>query len=212
MKQILTALVLTISMTGAFAADHDPQAIARLLPTAKMSLLEGIDHAERMSNRDPLKPNIAVATSAKFEVDHGQLMLSVYVIPEGLGLQPEQATLTEVVGAASAGLENLQVKVFADKEHIARSAVHMTLFQLSGHTLREVVERALMVKSGTPIDVRNPVVRNYRPVADVIIIDSYNQAQTVTIDLMDGETQVSATQQEFFAPLLRISDFDKFLR
>lgn len=174
-------LLGALTFTQAFAADHDPKNIIPLLKTAKMTLLEGIEYSEKTSG---------VATSAKFEVDNGKLMLSVYTIPEGFGVEPEKATLTEISGSADDDLTKLTAEVFADREHIARATVHMTLFQLSKLSLKEVIERALNEQCGTPIDVRNPIVRNHRPVADVIIVDEYQSVFTVTVDLLNGKTSV----------------------
>ncbi len=117
-------------------------------------------------------------------------MLSVYTVPEGLGVEPEKATLTEFGGAVSESPFKPSAEVFADKEHIARSAVHMTLFQQSRYTLAQVVLQALKQVPGIPIDVRNPMIRGKRPVADVVIVDSYEQAFTVTVDLLTGKTKI----------------------
>ena len=84
MKKIsLAVLVLSaFCFTKTFAGDHDPKVIIPLLKHAKMSLLEGIEYAEKKSG---------VTTSAKFEVEGGKLMLSIYTVPEGLAVEPEAA-------------------------------------------------------------------------------------------------------------------------
>lgn len=82
-------------------------------------------------------------TSAKYEVEDGKLMLSIYTVPEGLKGEPEKATLTEMSGKASAGTAGLKAEVFTDKEHIARATVHMTHFQLSKLSLKNVIRLAL---------------------------------------------------------------------
>jgi hypothetical protein len=183
MKNTFVALAVVLATVSAFAGNHDPKAIIPLLKGSKVSLLEGIDYAEKTSG---------VATSAKFEVSDDKLVLSVYTIPEGLGVEPEKATLTELSGPASEGASALAPEVFADKEHIARASVHMTLFQLSKFTLKEVIQKALRRQPGQAIDVRNPVVRNRRPVADVIIAtDCENEAAvTVSVDLLSGRTTI----------------------
>jgi hypothetical protein len=182
---LLLALTSALQLTSSHAADHDPKSIITLLKDSKMSLLEGIDYAERSSGP---------ATSAKFEVDGGRLILSVYTIPEGLEIEPEKATLTELGGVATESPFKPNTKVFADKEHIARASVHMTLFQLSPYSLKQVIQRALMRQPGTPIDVRNPMVRNQRPVADVIIVDFTLGVHTATVDLLNGKTTVVDSQ------------------
>ena len=170
-----------VSSIGTFAGDHDPKAIIPLLKSAKMSLLQGIDYAEKFSG---------VSTSAKFEVEDGKLMLSVYTVPEGLGVEPEKASLTEVSGDVGQAHFKPNVEVFTDKEHLARASVHMTLFQLSPFTLKQVINKALYFQKGTPIDVRNPTVRNHRPVADVVIVDD-DDVYTISVDLLSGCTQIT---------------------
>ena len=164
--------------TAAFGGNHDPKAIAAALPKATLSLLDGIAKSE--ASNGP-------ATSAKFEIDdNGQLVLSVYNVAEGLAVSPESATLMEVVYIATQAEPVASVEVFADKQHIARAASHMTLFQLSKLTLSEVVQAAISFRNGTPIDVRNPLVREHQPVADVIMLDSYNEPFIVTVNLANG--------------------------
>lgn len=183
MKTLFTVTFVLLTVTSVFAGNHDPAAIIPLLKDAKISLLDGISLAEKVSGP---------VTSAKFEVsDGGKLELSVYTVPEGFRIEPEKATLTELSGEAAQSPFKFAAEVFQDKEHIVRATVHMTLFQLSKHSLREVVERALSLKPGTPIDVRNPMVRNHRAVADVVIVDSYGQVYTVTVDVLTGQTRLS---------------------
>lgn len=178
-KLSVLSLMLLLAASSLRAADHDPKVIIPLLKDAKITLLEGIGYAEKTSG---------VVTSAKFEVDNGKLILSIYTIPEGLGVEPEKATLTELGGLATEDPFKPNVEVFADKEHIARASVHMTLFQLSPYTLKQIIGFALKKVPGTPIDVRNPRVRSRRAVADVIIADAKDDAHTVTVDLLTGAT------------------------
>ncbi len=131
------------------------------------------------------------AVSAKFEIDDaGRLILSVYNIPEGLAAAPEAATFTEVSYVAADANSTPAVEVFSDKEHIARSASHMTLFQLSRMTLEQVIVKAVRFKSGVPIDVRNPAVAGRRPVADVVLLDRRSQPFVVTVDLLTGKSSL----------------------
>jgi len=171
--------ILTLSALSytAFAADHDPRHIAAMLKDAKITLLQGIDQAERSSG---------AVTSAKFEIEDGKLNLSIYTVPEGLSSTPDAATLTELSGDSAATPFAPSAEVFADKEHIARASEHMVLFQLSRFTLKQVIQKALLVKAGTPIDVRDPTVRARHPVADVVIIGNDGAPTTVAVDLQSG--------------------------
>jgi hypothetical protein len=180
-KSILIFCAAVITGSIGLAADHDPNAIFALLKDSKTTLLEAIVYAE--ANSGP-------ATSAKFEVDDGKLMVSIYTIPEGLSVEPEKATLTELAGPASEGTQNLKADVFTDKEHIARASVHLTLLQLSRLNLKQILQIAVKRKPGTVIDIRNPMVRNKRPVADVILIDEDQRPATVTVDLLSGKSKL----------------------
>ena len=40
----------------------------------------------------------------------------------------------------------------------------------------------------TPIDVRNPMVRDRRAIADVVVINEKQKAFTITVDLLTGST------------------------
>jgi hypothetical protein len=177
MKQIIIVLATMLSLQT-FAGNHDPKAIIPLLEDAKISLKDGIAYAEKISGP---------ATSAKFEVEDGKLMISIYTIPEGLTVEPEKATLSELSGDAHDEVSKLGTEVFTDKEHIARASVHMTLFQLSKLTLTQVIDKALEFSPGTVIDVRNPMVRSHSAIADVIIVTADSKVNTVTVDLLSGK-------------------------
>jgi hypothetical protein len=173
-----TALIaMAFFATSAFAGEHDPKIIAGYLKDAKITLLGGIEFAEQKSGP---------ATSAKFEVEDGKLMLSIYTVPEGLGTDAENATLTELAGVATEPAFAPKSEVFADKAHIARASEHLVLMQISKLSLKEVVRAALKKAPGTPIDVRNPTVREKRPVADVVIIEKAGMPATVSVDLLSG--------------------------
>ena len=181
MKIILVTLVAALSCQIATAGDHAPEKIIPMLKGAKISLLDGITLAEKSG---------AVATSAKFEInDSGTLELSVYTVPEGLQIEAENATLTELSGDASQDKFTFHEKIFTDKEHIARAAVHMTIIQLSKLSLREILQIATAEKKGVAIDVRNPMVRNGVPVADVVMSLPNGQAATVSVNLATGSVQ-----------------------
>ena len=183
---ILTALTI-LSAFKSYAGGHDPRAIIDLMKNSNFSLLQGISLAEKTSGP---------ATSAKFEIgDDGKLVISIYTVPEGLGVEPEKATLTELSGDPKAVAVKLVPEVFTDKEHIARAAVHMTLFQLSKLSLKQTIEVALKNTSGNPIDIRNPMVRGKRPVADVIIYKATEDSfYSVTVDLLSGKSTAKKLQ------------------
>lgn len=179
---VLTVLAFVLVHNLAFAGGHDPKEIIPLLKNSKMTLIEAINYAEQTSG---------VVTSAKFEIsDDGKLAVSVYTVPEGLSVEPETATLTELSGDATEDLSKLGKEVFADKEHLTRASVHMTLFQLSKLSLKQVIAKAVKLRAGQAIDVRNPMMRNHRPVADVIIASDDQNVYVATVDLLNGRVRV----------------------
>jgi hypothetical protein len=166
---ILTALSVMLISSGVFAGNHDPKVIIPLLKDSKMTLVEGIEYAEKVSG---------IATSVKFEVVGGKLVLSVYTISEDLDIEAEKATLTELSGLVTES---------PFQSHIARASVHMTLFQPSSLTFIEGLNRVVALRGGIPFDVCNPIVRNRRPVAVVVIADVYGSALTVSFDPVSGK-------------------------
>jgi len=179
-RTIVAAMALLISAVAA-AAEHAPEKIIPKMKQARLSLMDGIALAEK---------NGAVATSAKFEITNsGVLQLSVYVVPEGLGREPEAVTLTELAGDTAQSPFKFETEVFQDKEHIARSAVHMTMFQLSRLSLKDVLKKANAVLGGVPIDVRNPRVRDGKPVADVTMALPNGASAVVRVDLISGQAR-----------------------
>lgn len=183
MRLLSTAIFIAVTASSAaFAGNHDPRAIAALLPQATLTLLEGIKISEATNGP---------ATSAKFEIDdENKLILSVYNIPEGLDVEPEAATLMEVTYVATDRKPVGTVAVFTDKEHIARAAAHMVLFKLSPLSLSDVLNRAVTKKAGIPIDVRNPNVRAGRAVAEVVLIGANGEPSTILVDLLAGTASV----------------------
>jgi hypothetical protein len=184
MKKMLLVQIIVLGSLSGFAGGNDPTAIMSQMKNAKISLVQGIELAEKTSG---------VVTSAKYEIgDDGKLSLSIYTVPEGLSVAPEKATLTELSGDPTAQPFKFAPEVFTDKEHIARASVHLTLFQLSPLSLKDVIKAALKKVSGTPIDVRNPMVLNKRPVAEVIIHDDSGDEDdfySVTVDLLNGKIE-----------------------
>jgi len=178
MRRAIVALSGLLFAAISVAGEHAPDKIIPKLKQARLSLIDGIKLAEKTG---------AVATSAKFELTNsGTLQLSVYVVPEGLNGEPEKATLSEVAGDATRSPFRFETEVFRDKEHIARSAVHMTMFQLSKLSLRDVLQKASEAGGGVPIDVRNPRVRDGKPVADVVMALPGGKSAVVRVDLSSG--------------------------
>src|SRR5215471_3537894 len=69
----LIGVILGVTGLPSRAEDQDPAALAKVLPQATVSLEQGIKASERAG-----KP-----ISAKFEIEHGALQLSVYTEKAG---------------------------------------------------------------------------------------------------------------------------------
>lgn len=174
----LLSIIFIFQLTSAFGASHDPEKIIALMPQSKYTLIEGIELAEKVSG---------IAVSAKFEVDNGKLMLSVYTVPEGLSVEPENATLTEVSWDATKETNNPTIKIFTDKEHIARAAAQMTLLKLSKFSLNEIINKVITQTGLNPIDVRNPAVVEHAAIAEVVVFNTNSKNYHLMLfDMAEG--------------------------
>lgn len=156
------ASVLASWSVCVLAADDakETQALLQELVKSKLSLLEGVQHAAK-SNGAPI--------SAKFELEDGKLSLSVYTAQKGLSVPPEKNVLEELSGSPE-GDWKPKVEVFKDVPHVSRSSEQLTLMALGKASLADVIERASKAQSGTVFSV-TPVIRNHRPVAELLIAD-----------------------------------------
>ena len=105
-----------------------------------------------------------------------QLMLSVYTAKQGRERDAEHNTLMELIGPATDATWKPETDVFADREHIARSAMHLTLLQLSRMSLSDAIKKAEAHQAGTPYSAI-PSVQNGRPVVDVLVGDEGRSQQ-----------------------------------
>lgn len=181
MKKYLILPIAFMLSQLAVSADHTPAHIIPLLKNVKISMHDGISLAEKSGS---------LAISAKYEITGpGKLELSVYTVPEGLGVLAENATLSELSGDASETPFKFDEQIFTDKTHIARASSHLTLIQLSKISLKEVIRVATAENHGVAIDVRNPLVRNHLPIADVIVALPNGKATTVSVNLTTGKIE-----------------------
>jgi hypothetical protein len=167
-------LALATMLAGLGAQEHgDDSQLLTKLSARKHSLADGIRQAEK--DNGP-------AISAKFELKSGQLMLSVYTAKQGRDRDAEHNTLMELIGPGTAATWAPAVEVFEDKAHIARSAMHLTLMQLSRSSLADVVAKAEQQQNGTAYSAI-PSVQEGRPVVDVLVATKDGKSKHVMIDL-----------------------------
>ena len=131
---IVTAAVFAFGSAIAAARQHgDDKQLLSKLSASRHALVDGIQQAEKVDGP---------AISAKMEMKGDQLRLSVYTAKQRRALNAEHNTLMELIGSATDATWKPETEVFADKEHIARSAMQLTLLQLSRMLLSDVIKKA----------------------------------------------------------------------
>jgi uncharacterized membrane protein YkoI len=142
------------------------------LKNSKLTLAEGIEQAQ--AENGP-------ATSAKFELEHGHLALSVYTAKAGVDKAAEHNVLMEVIGDPTKEKWSPKKEVFEDKAHVTRAATHLTLLQRAKTTLPAVIMKAAAKQPGTVYSV-TPVVKDKKPSFDVLVATPDGKSVTITID------------------------------
>jgi len=169
-RSVLTVCaILVATMFGLIAAmpvvnaedSKDTKALLDALGKSKHTLIDGVRQAAKGG---------AVPISAKFELEDGKLSLSVYTAEKGLSVPPEQNVLQELSGSPEQDKWEPSVEVFKDVPHVARSSQQLTLMALGKSSLANIIARARKTQSGTVFSV-TPVIRNHKPVAEVLIAD-----------------------------------------
>lgn len=176
-RSIIAAALAFAAVMGSHillpAAEAD-EALLRALPQAKTSLQQGIAQAAK---------GVEVPTEAKFEMENGKLMLSVYTSAKGFDTAAEDNSFNEYIGDATGAGWSPKKEVFADLKHIARSAQYHTLLSMTKVTIPNIIQKASA--QGTVFSVKEKV-RNGKPVFEVMTAQG-NTAKTTYYDLMTGE-------------------------
>jgi hypothetical protein len=154
-------------------AEVDPALLAQL-PASKLTLAQALRQAELFGG---------APISAKFELDRGQLSLSVYTAKSGLSLDAEHNVLAELSGDPRLAAWQPQEEVFADTAHIARAAYHLTLVQRSGTTLDDVLTKAAARQAGQIYSV-TPAAQNGKLVFHVFFATA--EGGQVALDIEGG--------------------------
>jgi len=174
-RQMIVIAAAALVYGGALQARQhgDDKELVSKLSASRHTLADGIRQAEKVSGP---------AISAKFEMKGDQLMLSVYTAKEGRDRDAEHNTLMELIGPATGATWAPETEVFADKEHIARSAMHLTLLQMSRMSLTDAIKKAEAQQPGTVYSAI-PSVQNGRPVVDVLVATKDGQSKHISVDL-----------------------------
>jgi hypothetical protein len=157
----------------AVRSEEADQALIKAIPGAKITLLQGIAQVAKGTE---------VPTEAKYEMEDGKLMLSVYTSAKGFDTAAENNSFNEYGGEATSGTWAPKKEVFTDLKHIARSAQYHTLLSMTKMTIPAIIQKASA--DGTVFSVKEKV-RNGKPVFEVMTVKG-NTAKTTLYDLMTG--------------------------
>jgi hypothetical protein len=108
--------------------------------------------------------------------------LSVYTAKAGRGRDAEHNSLMELKGEPNAAAWQPETEVFGDKEHLTRSAMHLTLMQLSKMSLADIVAKAASGQAGTPYSAI-PAIKDGKAVVVVLFASPEGKTSTVNVDL-----------------------------
>jgi hypothetical protein len=174
MFAIAIGLVTAVSSVVAWSEDAEQAALLKALGGAKVTMEQGIAQVAKGSE---------VPTEAKYEMEDGKLMLSVYTSAKGFDTAAEDNSFNEYGGDATASTWAPKKEVFTDLKHIARSAQYHTLLSMTKMTIPTIIQKA--AAQGTVFSVKEKV-RNGKPVFEVMTARG-NTAKTTFYDLVTGE-------------------------
>jgi|SRR5262245_3213526 len=176
-RSIAAACIVAALVPLAAHADYGGnEETVKRLGQSKHSLVEAITQAEAANG---------VAISAKFEFEDGKLWLGVYTAKDGLGKDAEHNTLMELKGEPNAAAWKPGTEVFEDKEHLTRSAMQLTLMELSKLKLADIVKRASANHQGTPYSAI-PAIVGGKPVVVVLVATPDGRTVAANVDLLTG--------------------------
>jgi hypothetical protein len=184
MKTTSAAFVVAFGLAilgGGFPSwseEADQAALIKAIGGAKITLLQGITQVAKGTE---------VPTEAKYELEDGKLMLSVYTSAKGFNTAAEDNSFNEYGGEATAATWTPKKEVFSDLKHIARSAQYHTLLSMTKITIPDIIKKASA--QGTVFSVKEKV-RNGKPIFEVMTAKG-NAAKTTYYDLVTGNPSAS---------------------
>jgi hypothetical protein len=177
-RNLLFAIAIGLATVGsggvAWSDDADQAALLKALPGAKVTLEQGIAQVAKGSE---------VPTEAKYEMEDGKLMLSIYTSVKGFTTAAEDNSFNEYGGDATVPTWTPKKEVFADLKHIARSAQYHTLLSMTKLTIPEIISRA--AADGTVFSVKEKI-HNGKPVFEVMTARG-DATKTTFYDLITGK-------------------------
>jgi hypothetical protein len=171
---LIAAVFATVSGTLAWSEDADQAALIKALPSAKLTLAQGIAQVAKGTE---------VPTEAKYEMSDGKLMLSIYTSAKGFDTAAEDNSFNEYIGDATTATWSPKKEVFADLKHIARSAQYHALLSMTKVAIPAIIQKASA--QGTVLSVKEKV-RGSKPVFEVMVVQG-NTIKPTFYDLISGE-------------------------
>src|SRR5216684_5504078 len=153
-KKILVGLLAaSASMVGAAVADEakEQAAVAKLLPSAKVTLSQGLTVSE--SKGQPI--------SGKFEVDEGHFQLSIYTAQGG--------AFQEVVVDYTTG-KIAKTEPLSEADDLAAAKKQMAAMAKATTTLKEAVDKAEQESAGYRAVSVTPILKQQHAVATVTLL------------------------------------------
>ena len=177
---IIIAFGLAILGSGfpAWSEEADQAALIKAIAGARITLLQGISQVTKGTE---------VPTEAKYELEDGKLMLSVYTSAKSFDTAAEDNSFNEYGGEATAATWAPKKEVFTDLKHIARSAQYHTLLSMTKLTIPTIIQKASA--DGTVLSVKEKV-RNGKPVFEVMTAKG-NTVKATFYDLVAGNPTVA---------------------
>jgi len=177
-RNLMLAIAISLATLGssvaAWSDDADEADLIKAVGGAKVSLLQGIAQVAKGTE---------VPTEAKYEMEDGKLMLSVYTSAKGFDTAAEENSFNEYGGDATAATWDPKKEVFTDLKHIARSAQYHTLLSMTKVTIPAIIQKASA--QGTVFSVKEKI-HNGKPVFEVMTARG-DTAKTTLYDLVTGE-------------------------
>jgi len=161
---VLTAGVMgTAASVGSYASESSGTAVAKLMPTAKVSLQNGLTAAESLGQ--PI--------SGKYEVDDGHFQLSVYTAKDG--------KFSEVLVDQSTG-KVAKSEAITDGADLAHAQSQMEACSKSRTSLKAAVDRAELAYPGYRAVSVTPAISKGHPVAVVALVQG-SQSRSIAESL-----------------------------
>jgi hypothetical protein len=160
--------------SAAWSEDADQAALIKAISGAKITLLQGIAQVAKGTE---------VPTEAKYEMEDGKLMLSVYTSAKGFDTAAEDNSFNEYGGDATAAAWMPKKEVFTDLKHIARSAQYHTLLSMTKVGIPAIIQKASAQSKVLSVKEKS---HGGKPVFEVMVVEG-SSIKPIFYDLVTGE-------------------------